>query len=161
VYRLAEGSSVAANTIGIEVVAFLTAGGLMSYRSSILDLHSVVPRTKLASCPLTGLFLVWIGSAARGFDHLGPPPTGGVAGVPLTPFEPEQDAAQLAQPADSTADSDAAKQKRSTGVVDRHKGERVERDKKTDCADQTRRDSPRIQELKDQPNKHRLPLHSL
>ena len=39
-YRLAEGSPVAANTIGIEVVAFLTAGGLMSYRSSTLDLHS-------------------------------------------------------------------------------------------------------------------------
>jgi len=47
--------------------------------------------------------------------------------------------------------------RKATGVVDRHKGERVERDKKTDCAHQTRRDSPRIQELKDQPNKHRLP----
>jgi hypothetical protein len=33
-----------------------------------------VPRTKLASCPLTGLLLIWIGSAATGFDHLGPPP---------------------------------------------------------------------------------------
>src|SRR6516164_6271144 len=37
--------------------------------------------------------------------------------------------------------------RKATGVVDRHKGERVERDKKTDCAHQTRRDSPRIQEL--------------
>jgi len=36
-------------------------------------------------------------------------------------------------------------------VVDRHKGERVERNKKTDCADQTRRDSLRIQEFKDRP----------
>jgi len=36
VHRLAEGSPVAANTIGIEVVAFLTPGGLMSYRPSIL-----------------------------------------------------------------------------------------------------------------------------
>ena len=40
-YRLAEGSSpLAANTIGIQVVAFLTTSGLMGYRPSILDLHS-------------------------------------------------------------------------------------------------------------------------
>ncbi|MGC2075075.1 MAG: hypothetical protein WA728_03380, partial [Xanthobacteraceae bacterium] len=35
-YRLIERSPVAANTIGIEVVAFLTAGKLMSYRPSHL-----------------------------------------------------------------------------------------------------------------------------
>ena len=39
-YRLAEGSPLAANTIGIQVVAFLTTGELMGYRPSILDLHS-------------------------------------------------------------------------------------------------------------------------
>ena len=37
---LSEERSIRANTIGIEVVAFLTPGGLMSYRPSTLDLHS-------------------------------------------------------------------------------------------------------------------------
>src|SRR5262249_58550356 len=32
-------------------------------------------------------------------------------------------------------ESDAEKQQRSTGIVDRYKGERVERDKKANCAD--------------------------
>src|SRR5262249_43145852 len=37
---LSEERSIRANTIGIEVVAFLTPGALMSYRPSILYLHS-------------------------------------------------------------------------------------------------------------------------
>jgi hypothetical protein len=55
VYRPAEGSPVAANTIEIEEVAFLTAGDLMSYARRFSIYIVPVPRTKLASCALTGL----------------------------------------------------------------------------------------------------------
>ena len=73
-YRLAEGSPVAANTIGIEVVAFLTAGGLMSYRSSTLDLHSARSTNQIGFMsfdrPLTRMDRL----GRQRIDHLGPPP---------------------------------------------------------------------------------------